>query len=93
MLDLIKKSRSCRRFDASRTISSDEMNQIVEAARFSPCAANLQSLRFVISCRADTNSKIFPHLKWAGYLKYWDGPAPDEQPTAYVIILSPQNCS
>jgi nitroreductase len=48
ILDLISKSRSYRRFDHSRSITRAELEAIVEAARLSPSAANLQNLRFYI---------------------------------------------
>ena len=93
ILDLISKSRSYRRFDHNRAISRAELEALIEAARLSPSAANLQNLRFFISWEDSTNNAIFPHLKWAGYLKYWDGPAPAEQPSAYILMLSPDHCS
>jgi len=85
--DLILKNRSYRRFDESYKVTCDTLKELVELARFSPSAANLQPLKFIISCDEKKNNKIFPYLSWAGYLKNWPGPKEGEKPTAYIIIL------
>jgi nitroreductase len=60
---------------------------MVDLARLSASAANLQPLKYFLSHDAESNSRIFPHLAWAGYLKDWPGPADGERPSAYVIVL------
>lgn len=85
--DLIARSRSCRRFDEAVTIERTTLEGLVELARLSPSAANLQPLKYVLSCDPETNAEIFPHLTWAGYLKDWPGPGEGEKPAAYIVIL------
>ncbi|OPY77148.1 MAG: nitroreductase A [Syntrophorhabdus sp. PtaU1.Bin058] len=85
--DVIKKSRSYRRFYQDRSIPENTLRDLVELARLSPSAANLQPLKFVLSYTPDRNSLIFPCLAWAGYLKDWDGPKEGERPSAYIMIL------
>lgn len=87
LLDLIKKNRSYRRFDAQHAISADCLKQLVELARLSPSAANLQPLKFHLSAEKELNDKIFPNTIWAGYLKDWHGPGENERPTAYITLL------
>ena len=89
--DLITANRSCRRFDGQAAIGRDTLEELVELARLSPTGANLQPLKFHLSCDAETNAKIFPNLGWAGYLEDWPGPAEGERPTAYVTILGDRN--
>ena len=48
MKELIRKCRSYRRFDETKKQTREELLSIVEAARFSPSAGNLQRLRFRI---------------------------------------------
>lgn len=84
---LIKKNRSCRRFFEKKKIRSTTLKNLVDLARCSASAANLQPLKYYLSCTADINRKIFPSLKWAGYLKDWQGPPEGERPSAYIIIL------
>jgi len=85
--DLVQKSRSYRRFDETHMIDEALLKELIELARFSPTASNMQPLKFCLSCQAEMNSKIFPALAWAGYLNDWSGPAEGERPTAYIIIL------
>ncbi len=85
--DLIKKNRSCRRFYQDHSINIEMLNQLVNLARLSASAANLQPLRYILSCYASTNSEIFSCLTWAAYLKDWAGPVEGERPSAYIIIL------
>lgn len=84
---LIKKNRSIRRFKKGFKITKKTLIELVELARLSASAANLQPLKYVLSCDEKKNNNIFPHIKWAGYLRNWDGPAPGERPSAYILIL------
>jgi nitroreductase len=85
--DLILKTRSYRRFDEAHSVEMETLKQLVDLARLSASAANLQPLKYVLSCEPAKNALIFPHLAWAGYLKGWAGPAEGERPVAYIIIL------
>ena len=84
---LILKNRSYRRFHEDTAISFETLKELVGLARYSASAANLQPLKFILSCDSEKNKKIFPHLAWAGYLKDWPGPDKGERPSAYIIIL------
>ena len=85
--DLVVKNRSYRRFHQEFAIGRETMRQLVDLARLSASAANMQSLKFILSCDPQKNALIFPHLGWAGYLKEWSGPDEGERPSAYIIIL------
>lgn len=85
--ELVARSRSYRRFKESREIDEKTLRDLVELARLSPSAMNLQPLKFMLSWEAERNARIFPHLRWAGYLTNWDGPAEGERPSAYIVVL------
>jgi len=89
--ELILQNRSFRRFDQSHAITEACLRELVDLGRVSPSGANLQPLKYLLSCEPDMNARIFPHLQWAGYLQDWDGPAPEERPSAYIVILSDRN--
>lgn len=85
--DLIAGNRSYRRFAESETISRETLLELVDLGRLSASAANLQPLKYVVSCDPEQNRKIFPTLAWAGYLRDWPGPVEGERPSAYIVIL------
>lgn len=87
VLELVTKSRSYRRFYEDRPIGLQQLKRLVELARLSPSARNMQPLKFILSHDARKNAAIFSCLAWAGYLKDWPGPEEGERPSAYIIIL------
>jgi nitroreductase len=89
ILETARSARSVRRFEASRAVPREVLLGIVEAARFAPCGANLQQLRFSIVDHEGSRNELFPLLKWAAYLRDWAGPAPSERPSAYIVIHAP----
>lgn len=86
--NLIKKNRSYRRFHQNHRVDVETLRELVDLARLSGSAANLQPLRYILACDPQINEQIFACLGWAAYLKNWPGPKEGEQPPAYIIILS-----
>lgn len=91
--DLIVKNRSYRRFYEKEIIEKETLKELIELARLSPSAANLQPLKYIISVEKNQNMLIFPNLAWAGYLKDWKCPEEGERPSAYIVILGDKNIS
>jgi nitroreductase len=85
--EIIQRNRSYRRFYQDELVSMETLRKLVNLARLSASGANLQPLRYILSCDPEKNSHIFPHLAWAGYLKEWPGPEEGERPSAYILIL------
>jgi nitroreductase len=85
--ELVKRNRSYRRFDQDEHMELKLLRHLVDLARHSASSANRQPLKYVLSADPDTNQSIFETLKWAGYLKDWDGPVEGERPAAYIVIL------
>ncbi|MHC4569022.1 MAG: nitroreductase family protein [Planctomycetota bacterium] len=85
--DLIIKNRSYRRFKQEAAIERDILRELVDLGRLSASAANMQPLKYVLSCEPERNAVVFRHVGWAGYLRDWPGPAEGERPAAYIIIL------
>ncbi|MEN1761265.1 PAS domain S-box protein [Anoxynatronum sibiricum] len=85
--ELVEKNRTYRRFDETREISEEQLREWVDLARITSSGANLQPLKYHLSWQSEKNERIFPHLRWAGYLKDWEGPISGERPTAYIVVL------
>ena len=89
--DLIKSNRSCRRFLQKEAVPVDTLRWLVNLARVSGSAANLQPLKYILSNQPHKNAGIFSCLRWAAYLKDWPGPPEGERPSAYIIMVGDGN--
>ena len=89
--ELIKQNRSCRRFYEDHEIDTATLKDLVNLARLSASAANLQPIKYILSCSAEKNEQIFSCLAWAAYLKDWSGPEAGERPSAYIVLLGDTN--
>lgn len=85
--DLVRKTRSFRRFREDEAINMETLRDLVDLARLGGSARNVQPLKYLLVNAPSVNGLIFPHLAWAGYLTDWPGPEPGERPAAYVICL------
>ena len=86
--ELVLKTRSYRRFDASKKIEEDTLSELVDLARNTSSGGNKQPLRYYLACSEEANSMVFDSLGWAASLPDWPGPVESERPTAYVVVLS-----
>ena len=84
---LVEKNRSYRRFHEDKPISVEILRDLIDLARLTPSARNVQPLVYMLVTKKTQREKVFPSLAWAGNLKDWPGPEEGERPSAYVIIL------
>lgn len=91
--ELVLRNRSYRRFVEFEPILRQTLRDLVDLARLSASAANLQNLRYWLVESGPECNTVFSCLKWANYLRDWDGPAAGERPAAYILILAPQNAT
>ena len=87
-LDLVKKTRSYRRFDQNHTIPQETIRHLVECARLTASGANMQPLKYIATCTSQANASVFETLAWAAALPDWPGPPDGERPSAYVVICT-----
>lgn len=93
MQELVRKSRSYRRFQENRAVEGQALKGLIELVRLIPSAGNKQPLKYVLSHTREKNGNIFPTLGWAAYLTDWPGPAEGERPSGYVVILGDSEIS
>ena len=85
--ELLAGNRSYRRFHQDPPLDEPTLVELVKLTRLCPSAANRQPLKYLISWEPERNAAIFAHLRWAAALSDWPGPADDERPTGYIVIL------
>ena len=84
--DVVRRSRSYRRFYQETAIGMDTLRELVDLARYSPSGGNLQPLKYILSADPEKNGLIFQNLAWAGYLKDWPGPEREETIRLYHSV-------
>ena len=84
--ELVLKNRSTRAFDPARRISREDLEQLVDLARLTPSAVNLQPLKYLLSWQEETNALILAHTAWAGLLKDISLPPEGKGPAGYIVI-------
>lgn len=85
-LDLVKQARSHRGFRQNRKVTRQELEHLVECARFTPAARNDQVLKYYLAEKPETVAAIQPLTRWAGALAELHLPRKGAEPVAYIVI-------
>ena len=85
-LDFVKQARSHRGFRQNRKVTRQELEHLVECARFTPAARNDQVLKYYLAEKPETVAAIQPLTKWAGALAELHLPRKGAEPVAYIVI-------
>lgn len=85
-LNAIKSRRTTRKFKQTQ-LSHNDIYDLIDAARVAPTGANLQSLKYMIVADKDVREKMFPHIKYAGYIPDWN-PTFEECPPVFIVVLN-----
>lgn len=94
VIEAIYARRTVRKF-TQEAVPTHVLRELVDCARVGPCSANMQPLKYKLVEKADVDT-VFPYLRWAVAIAPEGDPAPEERPTAYIIIaadtsIRPQN--
>ena len=85
--ELVEKARSVRGYDESRSITREEMLELVDCARLTPSAANRQPLKYALIHEKDEVSRMLALTRWGGALPERHLPDPGRGPAAFIVIL------
>lgn len=85
-LDLIRKTRSCRRFDNSQKISREKFLELINYARLSGSSGNLQPLRFAVCTSQNSVRKISRSMIWGFFYDDTSAPADEFLPAGFIVI-------
>jgi len=85
--ELVQANRSYRKFDTQRKVHVQELHALVELARLTPSSKNRQPMKYLLVHDENEVAFVFAQLKWAWFLRNWDGPAEHERPPAYIIMV------
>lgn len=84
--DSVLHRRTTRRFKQD-SINRECIKRMIDLARMSPSAGNIQSLKYLIIDSLHERKAIFPHIKYASYIENWN-PVFSESPVAFIVVLN-----
>lgn len=85
--DLVKNTRTTRRFKKNISIFNKDLEEIIDTARVVSSAMNKQPLKYIIVTKKELVEKLSSSSKWASHLESWTQ-SKDEQPSAFIIVLN-----
>jgi len=85
--DLISKTRCTRRFKENKKITKNDLEEIVDTARITSSAKNMQPLKYIIVNNEEKVDKLSKTTTWAAHLTSWSQ-GQNEQPSAYIILVN-----
>ncbi len=88
LMELLKTRRTYRRFDQSRPVPQDVVEDIIRSQQYASCGNNRQPLRYVVVQTPELVEKVYEQVKWAASLPPEQGtPKDGEHPTLFVAVL------
>jgi len=84
--DLVLKNRSYRGYDESRTVTREELRELIDCARLTPSSINAQPFQYYLAAEKAVVEKIQSLTKWAAALPKYELPHPGMRPAAFIVI-------
>lgn len=86
---LLQEARTTRRFKKDAKVSLDDLKQIIDLARITSSAKNMQPIKYILVTKEEDVLKLAQTTTWAAHLSDWDQ-SEDERPSAFIIMLNDQ---
>ncbi|AXX92784.1 nitroreductase [Malaciobacter molluscorum LMG 25693] len=87
---LVNKSRCTRRFKQDVQINSKDLEELIDVARVTSSAKNMQPLKYILVTNEEMVKALATTAKWAAHLTNWTQ-TEDEIPSAFIIMLNDKN--
>jgi len=84
--ETVLQTRCTRRFSPCE-ISNKDLLELVELARNSSSAKNMQPLKYITITDEKIKEEVYKPLIWAAHLKQWNQ-SEDEKPSAYILVVN-----
>lgn len=84
---LLKRNRSYRGYDSMRTVTEEELRELVSVTTLVGSGMNRQPLRYRLVTAADA-SKVLPLITLGAALPQEHLPHPSMEPQAYIVVCS-----
>lgn len=84
---LIEDARTTRRFKKNSKVSLDDLKEILDLARITSSAKNMQPIKYILVTKEEDVKKLAKTTSWATHLKDWSQ-SEDEQPNAFILMLN-----
>jgi hypothetical protein len=85
--DLVKNTRTTRRFKKDIKIEPKELEEVIDIARVTSSAMNKQPLKYIFVTKEELVKSLASTCKWASHLTQWTQ-SEDEQPSAFIVVLN-----
>lgn len=84
---MVERTRCARRFNHEVKINNDELVELVDTARITSSAKNMQPLKYIIVNDEEYFNEVHKPIQWAAHLSNWDQ-SENERPSAYIIVVN-----
>lgn len=84
---LVQDARTTRRFKKDQEVTFEDLREILEVARISSSAKNMQPIKYILVTKKEDVLQLAQTAAWAAHLKDWDQ-SEEERPSAFIIMLN-----
>jgi FMN reductase [NAD(P)H] len=93
MLKQIQERRSIR-FFTQQAVPEEILREMIDGARVTSCAGNMQQLRYVVVSTPELAEKVFEQTAWGAMVRPKRNPQWGKTAApAYIAVLGPSDCA